>query len=142
MKLVDANVLLYAVNSPARQHAEASAWIDRALVGQEAVGFAWGVVLAFLRIATHPRIFQRPLTSDDALRRVRAWLTQPTAVIVMPMFRHLDVLAGLLGQVGVGGNLIHDAHLAALAVEHGASIVTYDVDFARFPGVAFGPPGS
>lgn len=135
MNVVDANVLLYAVNSAEPRHHEARAWLDSALGGRETVGFAWPVVLAFLRLSTKVGLFPRPLTPPGALSRVRAWLDQPPSVILEPTARHLDVLAGLLAETGAGGNLVSDAHLAAIAVEHGATVVTYDRDFERFPGV-------
>lgn len=137
MKLVDANVLIYAVNASGSttQHDEARAWLDRALVATEPVGFSWIVMLAFVRLVTKVGLFPNPMPIDEALNRLRAWLEQPAALIVEPTSRHLEVLAGLLRQVGVGGNLVGDAHLAALAAEHDAMIVTFDPDFTRFAGV-------
>lgn len=140
MKLPDANVLLYAVNSADPRHAEARGWLDAALAGQETVGFAWIVLLAFLRLATKVGLFPRPLDPEGAVARVRAWTAQPASVIVTPTPRHLDVVAGLLAATGTGGNLVNDAHLAALALEHGATVVTYDSDFGRFSGVRWEPP--
>ena len=140
MKLVDANVLLYAVNTDAPQHAQARNWLDRALTGPETVGFAWVVVLAFLRIATHPRIFSQPLSGDTAVEITEAWLDQPAAVVVEPTARHLGVVHGLLSAVGTAGNLVNDVHLAAIAAEHGASIVSFDADFGRFAGVRHQEP--
>jgi uncharacterized protein len=139
--VVDANVLLYAVNSSAERHGEARAWLDRSLSGADTVGFSWIVLLAFLRLSTKVGLFPSPLPVDAALQRVRAWLAQPPAVLLEPTPRHLDVLAGLLGGTGTGGNLTSDAHLAALALEHRATVVTYDADFGRFPGVAWTGPG-
>lgn len=142
MKVVDANVLLYAVNSADARHDEARQWLDGALSRGETVGFSWIGLLAFLRLSTHPAVFPRPLDVDGAIERVRAWLAQPSAVVVDATARHLDVLGGLLGTVGAGGNLVSDAHLAALAVEHGATVVTYDNDFDRFDGVRWERPGT
>ena len=142
MKLVDANVLIYAVNGSGddvRYH-DSRAWLEHSLVGTEAVGFTWIVVLAFMRLTTKIGLFPNPLAVSQANECVRTWLAQPAAVIVEPTARHFDVLAGLLAQVGTGGNLVSDAHLAALASEHDAAIVTYDTDFARFAGVASAPP--
>lgn len=133
--LVDANVLLYAVNEDDPEHARARAWLDRALGGGETVGFAWVALLAFLRLSTKEGLFPRPLSIEPATTVVRAWTRQPNSVLVEPTPRHLDVLAGLLAETGTGGNLVSDAHLAALAVEHDAVIVSYDRDFARFVGV-------
>lgn len=140
MKLVDANVLLYAVNEDAPHHDAAHAWLDRALAGAETVGFAWVVLLAFLRLGTRPGLFPRPLPFDDAVGVVGFWLGQPTAVAVHPGERHLGLLGGLLATVGTAGNLVNDAHLAALAIEHRADIVSFDRDFERFDGVRVTPP--
>ncbi len=102
---------------------------------RQTVAFAWIAIFAFLRLVTHQAVFPRPLTSDDAFGVVRYWLARPTATVAEPTPRHLEVLARLLADVGTAGNLVNDAHLAALALEHGCEIVSYDADFARFPGV-------
>jgi hypothetical protein len=135
MVIVDANVLLYARNADARQHAASYAWLEEALSGAEGVGLPWTCLLAFLRIATNPRATAVPLPIDDATAQVEHWLAAPSAIAVTPTSRHAAVLAGLLQQTGAAGNLVTDAHLAALAIEHGATIVSYDRDFTRFPGV-------
>ena len=140
MNLVDANVLLYAVNEADSRHRQAVGWLDEALGGREIVGFAWVVLLAFLRLSTKIGLFPRPLEIADALDTVRDWTAQAPAVLVEPTARHLDVLAGLLTTSGAGGNLTSDAHLAALALEHDARIVTFDRDFGRFAGVRWGEP--
>lgn len=142
MRLVDANVLIYAVNESSVHHERSRTWLDEAVSGREPVGFAWTVLLAFLRLSTHPAVFASPLTPDEATGIVRAWLLQPAAVIVEPTQRHGDVLAGLLVEAGTAGNLVNDAHLAALAIEHAATITTFDADFARFPGVRWARPGA
>jgi len=135
VKLVDANVLLYAVNSDARHHDAARRWLDEALVGDESVGLPWLCLIAFTRLATHPAVFPAPLSPDDALDQVRDWLAAPAVVPCPPGVRHVGLWREALRQAGVGGNLVNDAHLAALAIEHNATVVTYDTDFARFPGV-------
>lgn len=140
MKLVDANVLLYAVNAAAPQHEQARGWIDRALSGEDTVGLAWQPLLAFVRISTRPGLFPRPLSTAQAMEVVQAWLAQPASRVVVPSARHPFVLADLIGHVGVGGNLVNDAHLATLAIEHRATVITYDTDFARFPGVRWQVP--
>lgn len=142
MFVVDANVLLYAVNEASPHHQRARPWLDDALNGREPVGFAWTVVLAFLRLATHPAVFARPLTSEQALGVVADWLAQPSALLVDPTPRHLGVLAGLLTETGTAANLVGDAHLAALAVEHDATIVSFDADFGRFAGLRCQAPAS
>jgi uncharacterized protein len=134
MLIVDANVLIYAVNSSAREHAAARSWLDGALRGNEAVAFAWTVLLAFVRLTTHRRVFQHPLTTAQACEAVERWLEAPPAVVVEPTRRHLPLLRGLL-EGGAGGNLVGDAHVAALALEHGATVVSFDRDFARFQGI-------
>lgn len=140
MKLVDANVLLYAVNQDAPHHDDARDWLDSALSGGAGVGFAWVVVLAFVRLTTKVDLFPFPLAADAALDRVESWLAQPTAVIVEPTARHLSLVRELLRPLGAGGNLVNDAHLAALAIEHRSQIVSYDNDFSRFDGVVWEPP--
>lgn len=142
MRIVDANVLLYAVNSDSAHHATAVEWLDDALAQPATVGFSLGVVLAFLRISTHRAVFERPLGPDEAIDTCRAWLSQPPAVMVEPTARHLDVLAGLLVSAGTAGNLVSDAHLAALAIEHAAELVTFDADFGRFGGLSWSRLGS
>lgn len=135
MLLVDANVLIHAANSAAREHDAASRWLRQALRRQEAVGFAWTVVLAFLRLSTHASVFPRPLTPGQAVETVERWLESPAAVLVEPRRRHLPLLRRLLDDTGTGGNLVGDAHLAALALELGATVVSFDRDFARFDGL-------
>lgn len=141
MRIVDANVLLYAVNASTGQHDRARAWLDGALAGREPVGLAWTALLAFVRLATHPAIFERPLTAAEATGVVRSWLAQPAAVVVEPTPRHIDLLAGLLAEAGTAANLVNDAHLAALALEHDAVLVSFDADFGRFAGLRREAPG-
>jgi toxin-antitoxin system PIN domain toxin len=138
--LVDANVLLHAVNERAREHEAARTWLSASLRSTEAVAFAWTVVLAFLRLATHPSVFPRPLTTGDAAIALERWLDAPPAVLLDPTRRHLPLLRGLLERSGTAGNLVGDAHLAALALEHGATVVSFDRDFGRFDGVAWRLP--
>lgn len=141
MVVVDANVLLYAVDAKSAHHAAARRWLDRALAGPEVVGFAWVALLAFIRIGTNGAIMPAPMNADDALGQVEVWLEAPAAVVVSPTPRHPSVLRGLLTTSGTSGNLTTDAHLAALALEHGATIVSFDRDFARFAGVRHQIPG-
>lgn len=135
MVVVDANVLLYAVNEASAEHEKSRSWLDASLGGKEAVGFAWQVLLAFLRIATSRAIFAHPLSVGEAADQIDSWLAAPAAVIVNPTLRHTAVLRGLLAETETGGNLTNDAHLAALALEHRADIVSFDRDFGRFTGV-------
>ncbi|MCL2393368.1 MAG: PIN domain-containing protein [Acidimicrobiaceae bacterium] len=140
MILVDANVLLYAVNESEPRNNEARRWLDGALNDTETIGFAWVVLLAFLRISTRVGLFPRPLTTDEALDRTNSWLARAPAVVAEPTARHLGILGDLLRATATGGNLVADAHLAALALEHRASVVSYDSDFGRFPGVSWRRP--
>jgi toxin-antitoxin system PIN domain toxin len=142
VKLVDANVLLYAVNEDARHHEESRSWLDGALSGGATVAFSWVALLAFVRLATRIDLFPAPLTVDASIDRVDAWLAAPTAVVVEPTSAHGRILRDLLRSVGVGGNLVNDAHLAALALEHRCEVVSYDNDFARFEGVVWEMPAS
>jgi uncharacterized protein len=142
VKLVDANVLLYAVNEDAPNHGAAHSWLDGALSEREPIGFAWVVLLAFLRLSTRSALFARPLTVIEAADAVELWLFQPAAIVVHPSERHLRLLRGLLGTVGTAANLVNDAHLATLALEHGAEIVSFDRDFERFEGVRWRSPAS
>lgn len=140
MQLVDANVLLYAANSDSARHEAARSWLEEALRSPRPVGFAWVVLLAFLRIGTGP-LFPRPLTVAEAFALVDDWLSARNSVVVHPSPRHLDLLRGLLAESGTAANLTSDAHLAALALEHGAEVVTFDRDFARFTGLSWRLPG-
>ena len=135
MRVVDANVLLYAVNPDSVQHDDANAWVEDALSSTDTVGFTWAALVAFIRLATHPSVFRAPFTAEEATSQVDEWLAAPGAVVLEPTTRHVAVLRGLLGSSGTAGNLVVDAHLAAIAIEHGAEIVSYDRDFARFTGV-------
>ena len=141
MVVVDANVLLYAVDTASAHHEPALAWLDHALGGAEAVGLAWAVLLAFIRVGTNVAVLPHPMSVEVATGQVERWLAAPAAVVVHPSARHAALLRGLLGHAGTAGNLTTDAHLAALAIEHGAEIVSYDRDFARFHGVRHRLPG-
>ncbi len=141
MVVVDANVLLYAVDLDTAHHERSRSWLDASLAGTEAVGLAWIALLAFIRIGTNASILPHPMTADEATGQVEAWLAAPAAVMAQPTPRHASLLRGLLRDTGTAGNLTTDAHLAALALEHGADIVSYDRDFARFPGITHRLPG-
>jgi uncharacterized protein len=138
--IADANVLLHAANRDAREHEIAHEWLTRALAGVESVAFAWTVLLAFVRVATHPSVLSHPLTPAQAIGLVEHWLAAPAAIVVEPAPRHLSLLQGLLVRAGTAGNLVSDAHLAALALEHDAEIVSFDRDFGRFEGVRWSLP--
>jgi len=132
VKLVDANVLLHAYNVSAPRHAEARTWLEEALSGDEPVALAWIVVLAFLRIATSSRALTRPLATEAACAVVDQLLEQSPVRLLEAGPEHWRHLRRLLYETGSAGNLTTDAHLAALAIEHGATLVSYDHDFGRF----------
>jgi uncharacterized protein len=140
VKLLDANVLIYGVNRDAPLHRKAKTWLEGAIEGPETVAFSWNVLLAFLRLTTRAGLFQRPLTVPGAFVLIDSWLEQPAVTIVHPGARHPRILRDLLTAAGTGGNLVSDAHLAALAIEHGAELCTADRDFARFAGLHWRNP--
>jgi len=142
VKLVDLNVLLYAVNRDSVHHAACLRWWEDALAGDEAVGLPWVVILGFLRLATSARVFPQPLDADDALSRVDAWIAQPSVQIVHETGDQWPRLRELLREVGTAGNLTTDAHLASLAMAHGATLVSCDADFGRFPALRWLNPAS
>lgn len=135
MIVVDANVLIYASNSDSIHHEASRDWLDTALSGRESVGFTWIVLLAYLRLTTNPRLFPSPMSSTEAFAQVERWLDTPAATILHPTPRHVGLLAGLLQDAPTAGNLVNDAHLAAIALEHGGRVASFDRDFERFPGV-------
>jgi uncharacterized protein len=135
MKLVDANILVFAVNADAREHPRAKAWIEAALSGIEPIAFAWSAILAFLRLTTRSGLLAKPLRPAKAFDLLEAWLATASARIVHPGENHLSILRQLLEHAGTAANLTTDAHLAALAIEHGAELVSFDRDFARFDGL-------
>jgi len=140
VKIVDTNILLYVVNPDAAEHKQVSPWWNKACNGDEAVGFAWTTLLGFLRISTNPRAFPHPLTVRQALDQVDAWLAMPPARIVQESKDHWKIVSQLISSVGVGGNLTTDAHLAALAISHSATLASCDADFLKFRAVKFENP--
>ena len=135
MKIPDLNLLVYAVDRESPEHDRALAWWNGVLSGSETVGLAWSVLLGFVRLTTKTALFPSPLSVEDAMEQVEQWLAAPAAVILEPTTNHVRILRQLLEGAGTGGNLVSDAHLAALAIEHRADVVSFDRDFARFPGV-------
>jgi hypothetical protein len=140
MKLLDVNLLLYAVDKDAPRHGDARSWLEEALSGTESIAFTWSVLLAFLRLSTRSAVFPKPLRSEEAFALIESWLSQPCAVVVHATDRHVAILKELLLPLGTAGNLTTDAHLAALALEHGAELCSTDGDFARFPGLRWVNP--
>ena len=142
MILVDANVLLYAYHPRAEQHGRCRDWVEGAFSGPMPVRLPWSTILAFLRICTHPRVFDQPLSMTEAASIVGSWLAAPAVDTIEPGERYWEILCQLLTKAQVSGALVSDAALAALAVEHGATLCTTDRDFARFSGVrTFSPLG-
>jgi toxin-antitoxin system PIN domain toxin len=135
VKLLDVNLLIYAADEESRHHEQALEWFERTMSGVETVAFAWHALVGFLRITTRPRGTRNAWPIDRALEVVDGWLAQPVAVVVHPTERHAAVLRDLLVPLGSGGNLTNDAHLAALAIEHGATLCSHDNDFSRFKGI-------
>lgn len=126
------NPRIYAVNADAPDHQRAKSWLETAVAGTETVGLPWLVLLAFLRLTTRQGLFQKPLAVEAAFDVVDAWLQQPSVTVPEPTAAHLRTLRDLVEPLGTGGNLTSDAHLAALAIEHGAELCSADGDFARF----------
>jgi toxin-antitoxin system PIN domain toxin len=140
VKLPDVNLLIYAIDEEAPRHVKAREWLEEVLSGTEAVAFAWAVLLGFVRISTNPAVFENPLSAAEALDYVDGWLEQPVADVVHPGPGHASLLRELLEPTGAAGNLTSDAHLAALAIEHGAELCSGDTDFARFTGLRWVDP--
>ena len=140
MILVDANILLYAEDSLHPRHEAARVWWDDKLSGAGAVCLCWTALSAYIRIGTNPRVFERPLSLEQAIERVQSWLNQPCTRIVRPTERHWAVFRKLLTDGQAVANLVTDAHLAALAIEHGCLLASTDADFARFPGLKWKNP--
>jgi len=138
--LLDANLLIYAHVESFTQHPRARRWVDAQLSGEVPVGIPWVSVIAFLRIVTNPRVFERPAPIDDAWRQVRDWLSADVSWVPEPTARHADVLGSLLAATGAHAALVPDAHLAALAIEHGLTLQSTDRDFARFPRLRWNNP--
>jgi toxin-antitoxin system PIN domain toxin len=138
--LVDANILLYAVDTDSPRHEAAKAWVEAALNGARRVGIPWTSSIAFVRIATNPRALRRALTPADAWSIVTQWLDAPSAWIPEPGAGHREILGDLLARHDLRGNLISDAVVAALCIEHGLEMISNDSDFARFPEITWRNP--
>jgi toxin-antitoxin system PIN domain toxin len=138
--LVDANLLLYAYDISSPVHERARVWLEEILGSEDEVGVALVSLLAFLRVGTNPTVFERPMTVDDATGVISRWLTRPNVGIVQPTRRHFELVAELARSGKARGPLLMDAHLAALSIEHGATLFTSDRDFARFRGLRLEDP--
>jgi uncharacterized protein len=133
--LLDANLLIYAYDSVAAEHTRARSWLERRFSSSEAIGLSWITILAFLRIATSRRYESDPMSTEEAASVVTGWIELRNVVLVSPAEQHWRILSDLLPKSQARGPLIMDAHLAALAIEHGATLCTNDRDFLRFPGL-------
>jgi toxin-antitoxin system PIN domain toxin len=133
--VIDANVLLYAYDRSEPRHQVAAAWFEATVGGAETVGLALSTMLAFIRISTDPRVYERPLASDRAIDIVRSWLERDNVLLIGPSDSHWTTLAALAVAGQARGPLLMDAHLAALTLEHGATLATVDRDFSRFAGL-------
>lgn len=140
MILPDINLLVYAYNEDAPFHAAAKAWWERYLSGSEPVALTWVVMLGFVRLMSSRRVLVDPMSAGEAVKCCRAWLAQPNTRIVTPGPTHLDVLTTLLAGPSISANLVTDAHLAALAIEHQAELHSNDSDFSRFSGLKWRNP--
>lgn len=140
MIAIDANLLLYAYHSGAAQHAAAKAWLEDALSRAEPVGLSWSTILAFLRIGTSPRVFERPYGIEEAAAIVSGWLDRRSVAVLRPGDRFWSILRQLLVESRAEAALVSDAALAALAIEHGATLCSTDRDFRRFPGLKLSNP--
>ena len=140
MILVDANLLIYAVTPGFAQHDAARAWLQDRLSGTAAVGMPWSSLLAFVRVVVNPRIFERPRSLPQAWIQVEEWLDRPQVWQPQATERHRHVLGGLLTGAVPQPDLVPDAHLAALAIEHGLTLCSTDGDFARFRGLRWENP--
>lgn len=140
MLIPDINILVYAYDADAVHHEAARAWWENSLSGPRPVGMPWVVALGFIRIMTHRRVLRNPMNSPDCLKAVQLWLDHPRVQIVTPGEQHAALLFGFLTHLGTAGNLTTDAHLAALAIEYQAELVSNDADFARFPGLRWFNP--
>ena len=140
MRIADVNLLIYAYDETSAHHPRARAWLEDQLSGSDTFAVAWIGLLAFVRLATNPRVFGNPLTADEAVNLVDEWMAQPCVTVLHPGQRHSAVLRDLLMLLGTAGNLTTDAHLAALAIEHGAELCSADADFSRLPGLRWTNP--
>jgi hypothetical protein len=138
--LLDANLLIYAYDTDSPHHGRARAWLDQTLQGVGSVGFPWESITAFLRVVTNPRIYQSPSTTAAAWRQINDWTAGEPSWIPAVTDRHSEIFGELLALPGIRGNHVHDAHLAALAIEHGLTLCSADAGFARFPALRWMNP--
>jgi uncharacterized protein len=135
--ILDVNVLIYVHDADAIQHAAAKAWLEKLFAGSDRIGFPWAVIWGFLRVSTNRRIQARPRPPANAVERIRDWLSQPQVLVVEPGPRHLEILERLIVGYQAVGPLVSDVLLAALAIEHGATLASTDRGFRRFPNLTW-----
>jgi len=140
MVLIDVNVFVYAHRRDSLNHRAYRRWVEDCVNGEEAYGMADLVLSAFLRIVTHPGIFKSPSRLEDALRFAGEVRSPANCVLIAPGARHWDIFTRLCREAGTKGNLVHDAYLAALAIESGSEWITTDRDYARFAGLRWRHP--
>lgn len=140
MILVDANLLVYATNQSAPEHVPAKVWLDAQLSGSSRVGLPWATLLAFMRLVTNPLVVRQPVSTRIAWDQVRAWLSVKVVWVPLPTERHAEVIGGWFAEQWMTARLVPDAHLAALAVEHGLTLCSSDSDFSRFPHLSWRNP--
>lgn len=133
--LVDANLLLYAVDETSPHHRRSLEWLESSMNGERRLALPWLSLAAFLRISTHPRASEQPLSPSESWKIVASWVQHDATWIPNPTDRHADVLGALIERYDLRANLIADAQLAALAIEHGLKLYSADTDFARFTEV-------
>lgn len=140
MILVDTNILIYAEDKLSPLHEEVRQWWDKQLSGESPVCLSWSIISAFIRICTNRRIFNKPLTLDQAINRVQSWIDQPCVRLINPTENHWQIFQAMLLEGQANANLVPDAHLAALAIEHGCTLYSTDSDFSRFPRLKWKNP--
>jgi len=140
MIIPDINLIVYAYDETSPFHKRSREWWETLIGGDEIIGLPWAVVVGFLRLVTHPRVFATPVTIEVALTRVDSWIRRRNIVMIDPGSRHWELLSEMLGQVRLGGKLVNDAHIAALALAYRAELYTNDRDFERFSGLLLRNP--
>lgn len=140
MKVVDLNVLVYATDSTSARHAVAKTWLDAAISSSDTIGLPTAVTIGFVRITTNARIMQAPLKVSESVAIVRGWLQRANVSTPAPTDRHYEIMEEILSPLPAGGNIVSDAHLAAIAIAHGAEVYSFDRDFGRFAGLRWAEP--
>ena len=140
MILVDTNILIYAEDRLSQLHEEARQWWDAQLSGESPVCLCWSILTSFFRISTNRQIFKKPLTMKQAITRVQSWIDQPCVRLINPTESHWQIFKKMLIECQANANLVVDAHLAALAIEHGCVLYSTDLDFSRFPKLKWKNP--